>query len=110
MPTVLPFRLNKPSSRHADCPATEMIRQELHSLTDNKAMIDIVLARMQSFICLLNYDLSLHAEVTDETQQAMLDLVPAVQELQERFHKLITEIIAERILHEVALYYAENPS
>lgn len=110
MPIVVPFNLNnvKNEANHAD--PTEMIRRELSSLSTNQQMIDTVIERIKPFIAVLDYDLGLHVEVNERSEEAMLDLVPAVQDLQTRMSDLIAEIIAERILHEVSQYYAEHPT
>lgn len=110
MPTVVPFRTSSAQTKTQDCPATELIRKELNTLTSNQYMIDTIIERMQPFIAELDYDLSLHVEVNENTEEAMLDLAPAVQDLQTRFSNLLAEIIAERILREIALFHAENTS
>ncbi|MDD1783196.1 hypothetical protein LRP49_18675 [Enterovibrio sp. ZSDZ35] len=108
MPTVIPFPKENAQRTQDTCALTELIREELMHLSSNEYMISCILERMKPFIASIDYDLSLDVELTDENEDAMMELIPAVQKLQSRFDGIISDIISERILHEIHLFHIER--
>ncbi|STQ75666.1 hypothetical protein [Grimontia hollisae] len=109
MPTVIPFPAVGGSSREPrTSDITELIREELTQLSSNEYMVNCILERLKSFIATLDCDLSLDIEVTEENETGVMQLIPSVQNLQSRFDGIISEIISERILHEIYLYHVER--
>lgn len=111
MPTVIPFIKNGSGPNTPDTsPMTEMIRDELNQLSNNTFMVESILERMKPFIATLDYDLGVDLEVTDENEAALMQVIPAVQELQAKFDDIISEVISERILHEIHLFHLQRLS
>ncbi|WP_240671713.1 hypothetical protein [Enterovibrio baiacu] len=71
-------------------------------------MINCILERMKPFIATLDFDLGLDVEINEENQQGVMDIIPAVQSMQARFDDIISEIISERILHEIHMFHIER--
>ncbi|WP_039849645.1 MULTISPECIES: hypothetical protein [Grimontia] len=109
MPTVIPF----PAEGGSRCepqnsPMTEMIREELNQLSSNEYMVNCIMERMKPFIATLDCDLSLDMEITEENEAGVMQMIPSIQDLQSRFDGIISEIISERILHEIHLFHLER--
>ncbi|PMN92594.1 hypothetical protein [Enterovibrio norvegicus] len=108
MPTVIAFPTKSAPTSPQSCAVTEMIKEELSYLSSNEHMINCILERMKPFIATLDFDLGLDIEINEENQQAMMDIIPAVQAMQARFDDIISDIISERILHEIHMFHIER--
>lgn len=111
MPTVIPFPTVGTAPPAPDtCHITEMIREELSQLSSSEYMVECILERMKPFIATLDFDLGLDIEVPPENEEAMMQLIPSIQAMQSRFDDIISEIISERILHEIHLFHMQRHS
>ncbi|MBE1275491.1 hypothetical protein [Enterovibrio baiacu] len=108
MPTVIAFPSKSAPTSSQTCAVTDMIREELSYLSSNDHMINCILERMKPFIATLDFDLGLDVEINEENQQGVMDIIPAVQSMQARFDDIISEIISERILHEIHMFHIER--
>ncbi|CZF80572.1 hypothetical protein [Grimontia marina] len=109
MPTLIPFPAEGGSTREPQSsPMTDMIREELNQLSSNDYMVNCILERMKPFIATLDCDLSLDMEITAENEAGVMQVIPSIQDLQSRFDGIISEIISERILHEIHLFHIER--
>lgn len=112
MPIVVQFPKKK---RQIDTPIehvepsafAQQILDELSYISSDKEMINAAFNKIQPFIQILHTDLSVSVEMKEE-DQAMIEkvLIPVVQDLQTRIDDLIDEIISERVLREIDVYYA----
>ncbi|MEZ8143825.1 hypothetical protein A1OO_16930 [Enterovibrio norvegicus FF-33] len=110
MPTVIHFPTENVPLAPEPCALTDLIRDELFHLSSNEYMVNCILERMKPFIATLDCDLELDVEITPENEEGVLQMIPSVQALQTRFDGIISEIISERILHEIHLFHIERAS
>ncbi|MDD1795280.1 hypothetical protein L4D06_20485 [Enterovibrio makurazakiensis] len=108
MPTVIHFPTENVPPATQSCALTELIRDELCHLSSNEYMVNCILERMKPFIATLDCDLELDVEITSDNEAGVMQMIPAVQSLQSRFDGIISEIISERILHEIHLFHIER--
>lgn len=86
----------------------EQVYNELSYLISDEKMITCIMSRLKLFICSLDSDYGIDIELTEENKKTVTDIIPAIQQLHSHFQEVISSIVSERVLHEIALFHKDE--
>ncbi|HIF9382892.1 TPA: hypothetical protein ACX6RR_002724 [Photobacterium damselae] len=106
MSNVLKFPVQEP--RREPTELEKMVEQELVDLGADVEMARIITQRMERFLELAAFEFDMRMKVSKECLDEMnQNVFPVISEMQASVQETMSEILTERVMHEIQLYNLE---